>query len=44
MPKRAIQILYNEIDLLRKSIDTYEPLFVEDRNKYEAAFNLPSLK
>ena len=34
MPKKAIQLLYNEIDLLQEPISTYEELYKSDRRKY----------
>ena len=43
MPKRSIQLLFNEIDILQQPITNYEELYQADRLKYEAIFNLAQL-
>ena len=44
MPKQAIQMLYNEIDLLQEPISTYEHFYKADRRHYESLLHYTQLK
>lgn len=43
MPKKAVQMLYNSIDLLQEPLSSYAEIYKSDRRYYESILNYNQL-
>lgn len=43
MPKKSVELLINEVEMLRKPIDTYQNNYESEKQRYYSLFNYPAL-